>query len=291
MKKVIFSLLSIALLAAGTISVIVSCTKETATEMTINPALTDVLKVGDEATATVTIIADGVKSFEYYKVINGVRGDAVDVLSELEKSGKTYTYQFSYVILPFEDMGTLGFEFKMEDNKGEIHRVGVNVKMQVSVKSLIAYYDWKFTESSYMGFNILSDADKAAIHRFNQDGSYQVDLGAAYASDARHYCYWVYKETPSYGDTIAKFRLISRLNAGAIVLDYYTDYRVTAASATGITMYWDVPSYGLKNVKSVLSSQAKGAFQPYGSAAMETSVNSKADMDCSKISNALLTIP
>lgn len=291
MKKLIFSLLSIVLLVSCAICMMVSCTKDTDTDMKIDPAITDVLKVGDEVTATVTIIADGVKSFEYYKVINGVRGEAVDVLSQLSKSGKTYTYHFSYVIQPFEDMGTLGFEFKMEDSKGEIHRVGINVRMQVSVKSILSYYDWKFTEISYMGFNILSDADKAAVHRFNQDGSYEVDLSADYASDERHYCYWVYKETLNNGDTIGKFRLLSRLKAGATVIDYYTDYRITAASGAQITMYWDAPSYGLKNIKSVLTSKTKGAFQPYGTAAMEAAVNANADMNCSNINSNLLTIP
>ena len=259
--------------------------------MVIDPAMTSELMIGDEATATITIIADDVRSFEYYKVVNGTKTDTTDVLSELTKSGTTYTYDFTYELQGFDDMGTLGFEFKMVDGKNEAHRVGLNIKTKASVQSLIAFYDWKLTESSYMGFDILSDADKAAVHRFNQDGSYEVDLGEEYASDERHFCYWVYKETPNNGDTIAVFRLLSRLDAGVIVIDYFTDYRITAASGASMTMYWDVPSYGLKDVKNVMTSKAKGAFQPYGSAAMETSVNSKAALNCSNINSDLLTIP
>jgi hypothetical protein len=189
-------------------------------------------------------------------------------------------------------MGTLGFEFKMLDGNNEAHRVGLNIKSKASVQSLLAFYDWKLTYSNYMGlYDLLTDASKAAVHRFNQDGSYEVDLGADYASDASHYCYWVYKETPNNGDTIAEFRLLSRLDAGVAVIDNYSDYRITAASGVSLTMYWDIPSYGLKNIKNEMTSKAKGAFQPYGTAAMEASVNAKAALDCSNINDALLTIP
>jgi hypothetical protein len=292
MKKILLSLSCIAIIAVMAIGVITSCKEETETDMIINPAITSELMIGDEATATITIIADDVKLFEYYKVVNGVRGDTIDVLSELTKSATSYTYDFSYELEGFDDMGTLGFEFKMLDGKNEAHRVGLNIKTKASVQSLLAFYDWKLTYSNYMGlYDLLTDASKAAVHRFNQDGSYEVDLGAAYASDATHYCYWVYKETPNNGDTIAEFRLLSRLNVGVAVIDNYTDYRITSASGASMTMYWDIPAYGLKNIKNEIKSQAKGAFQPYGSAAMEESVNSKAAMDCSNIDEALLTIP
>ena len=290
MKKRILLLSAIALMVIGLTVFLVSCKKDIVTEMTISQTATPQLNIGDNATAVITIKADGVKSFKVYKLVDNVRDEGTDVKADLIKSENTYTYNFSYTVQEFDDLHTLGFEFEMVDDEDLQKKVGLVVNINISLKSTFVKYDWKVTASTWMGVDVLTAADAAIVYRFSADGTYQEDLGADYASDFHHFCYWVFKETPANGDTIAIVRLVRRLKQGETAIDEYYDYNITAASETEMTMYWDLEVWGLLDIENKFKSQPKGAFVPYGTAEMEAIVNANASLSCSNISQSLLTI-
>ncbi len=231
-----------------------------ATAISIDKTITPKLNVGEEATATITIVADGVKAFKYYKVVDEVKGTAVDVTSQLVKSGNTYTYDFSYTVQEFDDLHTLGFEFEVTDNRDQVKTTALVVDVSLSVKSSFVKYDWKVTASEWLGLDVLAAWDAAYIYRFHQDGTYDVDMTAQYADSTHHFCYWVYKETPNNADTIAILRLIRKLRSGSQGVDEYYDYKITSATESQMIMYWDIPVFGLYGIKNTFTSQPKGAF-------------------------------
>ena len=291
MKRSLLFISIVAILAIGLTYAFVSCSEDKiATEMTISLSTTPQLNIGDDATATITIVSEGVKSLKYYKVVDTQKGAATDVTAQLTTSGNTFTYDFTYKLQEFDDLHTLGFEFELTDTKDLVNTVGLVVNINISVKSMFAKFDWKVTASEWLGESVLTPADGAIVYRFNQDGTYEEDLGAANAGDNHHFCYWVYKETPNNGDTIAVVRLIRRLKQGDTAIDEYYDYRITAANESEMTMYWDIAFWGLIDIKNTFKSQAKGAFQPYGTAEMATTVNANATLNCSNIDDNLLTI-
>ena len=293
MKRSYLVLVSFALIATGLLIALNACKKDKVeTTISLNPTSTAKLDVGETVTATVTIVTEGVSSFSYCKVVDEVKGTAVDVKSAMTQVDKTYTYVFSYVVQEFDDLHTLGFEFSLTDNAGLTLSTAIVVNTNLSLKSTFTKYDWKVTESTHSIWgDVLSAADAAITYRFNQDGTYQEDLSAAYAGDNHHFCYWAFKETTNNGDTIAVVRLIRRLKSGDTATDEYYDYRITAANESTMTMYWDIAVWGLMDIKNTFQSQAKGAFQPYGTAEMEATVNANAAQNCSNIDNDLLTIP
>lgn len=274
--------------------VMASCKKEetpVATAISIDKTITPKLNVGEEATATITIVADGVKAFKYYKVVDEVKGTAVDVTSQLVKSGNTYTYDFSYTVQEFDDLHTLGFEFEVTDNRDQVKTTALVVDVSLSVKSSFVKYDWKVTASEWLGFDVLAAWDAAYIYRFHQNGTYDVDMTAQYADSTHHFCYWVYKETPNNADTIAILRLIRKLRSGSQGVDEYYDYKITSATESQMIMYWDIPVFGLYGIKNTFTSQPKGAFQPYGTVEMANAVANIPVLSCSTVDNNLLTIP
>jgi len=274
--------------------VMASCKKEetpVATAISIDKTITPKLNVGEEATATITIVADGVKAFKYYKVVDEVKGTAVDVTSQLVKSGNTYTYDFSYTVQEFDDLHTLGFEFEVTDNRDQVKTTALVVDVSLSVKSSFVKYDWKVTASEWLGLDVLAAWDAAYIYRFHQDGTYDVDMTAQYADSTHHFCYWVYKETPNNADTIAILRLIRKLRSGSQGVDEYYDYKITSATESQMIMYWDIPVFGLYGIKNTFTSQPKGAFQPYGTVEMANAVANIPVLSCSTVDNNLLTIP
>ncbi|HQH41860.1 MAG TPA: hypothetical protein PLC81_10655 [Bacteroidales bacterium] len=274
--------------------VMASCKKEetpVATAISIDKTITPKLNVGEEAMATITIVADGVKAFKYYKVVDEVKGTAVDVTSQLVKSGNTYTYDFSYTVQEFDDLHTLGFEFEVTDNRDQVKTTALVVDVSLSVKSSFVKYDWKVTASEWLGLDVLAAWDAAYIYRFHQDGTYDVDMTAQYADSTHHFCYWVYKETPNNADTIAILRLIRKLRSGSQGVDEYYDYKITSATESQMIMYWDIPVFGLYGIKNTFTSQPKGAFQPYGTVEMANAVANIPVLSCSTVDNNLLTIP
>jgi len=291
MKRKLLLFSALALMSAGLIIFVISCKKEVATEMTISQGSTPKLNVGDKATATITIVTEGIESFRYYKLVDNQRDAGTDVKSQLSRTDKTYTYDFSYEVKEFDDLHTLGFEFELIDEKKEVKTVGLVVNINISLKSMFVKYDWKVTASTWLGGNVLTDADAAIVYRFHENGTYQEDLSPAFAADNHHFCFWVFKETPNRGDTIAVVRLLRRLKQGDTAIDEYYDYRITSASETEMTMYWDILVWGITDIENKFKSQPKGAFVPYGTAEMEGIVNANASLSCSNISQSLMTIP
>jgi len=291
MKKRILLLSAIAITVIGFTVFLVSCKKDIVTEMTIDKTATPQLDIGDEAIAVITIKTDGVKSFKYYKLIDDVRDAGTDAKAMLVRSEDTYTYNFSYEVQEFDDLHTLGFEFELTDDENLVKTVGLVVNINISIQSMFVKYDWKVIESTDPVWgDVLSDADAAIIYRFNEDGTYEEDLSPTYAADNHHFCYWVYKETPSNGDTIAVLRLVRRLKQLDTAIDEYYDYKITAASESQMSMFWEIKSWGLK-ITNKFQSQAKGAFVPYGTVEMEGIVNANASLNCSNIDDDLLIIP
>jgi hypothetical protein len=292
MKRTYLVMSLFAVVTAGFLIALNACKKDKIeTTISINLSSTAKLDIGQTANAVITITSEGVTSFKYYKVVDEVKGTAVDAKSALTQDGKTYTYDFSYVVQEFDDLHTLGFEFEVIDNSAVKKTTALVVMTNISLQSTFVKFDWKVTESTWLDGNVLSAADAAIVYRFSEDGTYQEDLSAAYAGDNHHFCYWVFKETPSNGDTIAVIRLIRRLKSGDTAADEYYDYRITSASETSMTMYWDIAVWGLLDIKNTFTPQAKGAFQPYGTAEMAAIVNANAAQNCSNIDNALKTIP
>jgi hypothetical protein len=292
MKRSLLIISFIAVTATGLMIALNACKKDKVeTTIAINLSTTTALNVGETATATITIVSEEVSAFNYYKVVDEVKGAAVDAKSALTQDGKTYTYVFSYVVQEFDDLHTLGFEFEVTDNEAVKKTTALVVMTNISLQSTFVKYDWKVTESTWLEGNVLSAADAAIVYRFNEDGTYEEDLSAQYAGDNHHFCYWAFKETPSNGDTIAVVRLIRRLKSGDTAMDEYYDYRITSANESTMTMYWDIAVWGLLDIKNTFSSQAKGAFQPYGTAAMEATVTANTALNCSNIDDGLLTLP
>lgn len=290
MKKALLFLSLIAVVAVLSTFVFNSCKEDIVTEMTINQIATPQLDVGDDATATITIVAEGVKSLKYYKVVDTQKGTATDVTSQITSSGNTYTYSFVYEVAQFDDLHTLGFEFELTDSKNVVNTVGLVVNINISIPSMLVKYDWKVTASTDPVWgDVLSAADAAIIYRFHEDGTYEEDLTPAYAEDSHHFCYCVYKETPNNADTIAIVRLIRRLKSGDTAVDEYYDYKILSASETQMMMFWEIKVWGLK-ITNTFKSQAKGAFVPYGTSAVAALVNGNAALSCSLINNSLLTI-
>jgi len=295
MKKIHYLLIVPVVLAVGLILAITSCDEEeerVTTTITLDKTQTGPHDIGETIAVTVTIEAEDVKSLVYKKVVDQVKGDAVDVTSSLSQSGKTFTYDFSYELIVGDDLATLGFEFEVTDDLDEMKTAAILVTTNLSIQGMFLKYDWKITgEDHDVWGNVLTDADAAKIFRFyEEDGTYtyEVDLSADHASHYHHFCYWVYKDTPSNGDTMAMVRLIRRQTSGETGLDEWYDFKITAANESEMTMYWDLAVFGLLNIKRTFNSQDKGPFQPYGSQAHADSVEMFDFLDCSNVDPNLL---
>ncbi|MCK5136736.1 MAG: hypothetical protein KAR19_13180 [Bacteroidales bacterium] len=291
MKKSNFLLIFIAIIAVGLTLVTNSCDKEkerVTTTIALDKTETGPHDIGETVTATVTIVAEDVASLVYYKVVDQVKSDPVDVTSGLTQSGTTYTYDFSYELKLGDDLGTLGFEFEVTDDLDVMKFAAILVTTNLSVQGMFVKFDWKITEEEWLGESVLASHDAAKIFRFSDDGTYEVDLSPEYAAYAHHFCYWVYKETPDNGDTLAELRMIRRLLSGETGLDENYDFRITSANESEMTMYWDLAFWGLLDIKRTFKSQAKGAFQPYGTQAYADSVALLTVLDCSNIDDGLL---
>ncbi len=290
-SKVYYLLVSFILII--TISVFYSCKKdeeEVETSISIDTEETELLDIGDEVTAIITIISEEVKTFSYSKVVDNVSTDNVDAVSGLVQEGNTYTYNFSYTLEDGDDLGTLGFEFEIVDKNGASKTVYLLVKTNLSMRSTFIKYDWTITAEEYLGASALSAADSMKIFRFSEDGTYEVDLSADYAASTHHFCYWAFKETADNGDTLAVLRLVRRLLFGDTGVDEYYQFRITEVSESEMTMYWDIDAWGMYNIKRTFTSKAKGDFQPYGTKDMQTEVEAISTLDCSNIDGGLLTI-
>ena len=292
MKRNYLILAFIATIAIGFSFAFNSCKKEKIeTTIAIDKSSTSNLNIGETATATITIVSEQISSFKYYKVVDEVKGDAVDVKADLTQNGSTYTYNFSYVLQEFDDLGTLGFEFEVIDNSQVKKTTALVVNMNLSIQSMLVKYDWKVTASTDPVWgDVLSAADAAIIYRFHTDGTYDEDLSAQYAEDSHHFCYWVYKETPSNGDTISIMRLVRRLKSGDTAVDEYYDYKIIAAGESEMSMYWEIPVWGLK-ITNTFTSRPKGAFQPYGTTENAAIVNANTALSCTNVAPGVLIIP
>ena len=294
MKKINYFLTTIAIIAFGFTITFVSCDKdddEIKTSITSDKITTEPMEVGETVTATVTIVSAGVNTFNYYKVVDEVKGSAVDATSELVKAGNTYTYSFTYIIEENDDLHTLGFEFEVIDNANVVESTGLVVIINLSARSLFIKYDWTITGEDHVVWgDLLQPWDAAKTFRFYEDGTYQVDLTAEYPDSLHHFCNWVYKETPSNGDTLAIVRLIRKQLSGDVGLDEYYDFRITAADEAEMTMYWDLAVWAIFDIERTFTSKSKGEFHPYGDAGLQAYIESIAVLDCSTIDPALLVI-
>jgi len=291
MKKAHYLLMAAVMLAVGLTLSITSCDKEedpVDTAIALDKTETGPHDIGETVTATVTITAEGVTAFAYYKVVDQVKSDPVDALSALTQSGTTYTYEFSYTLEQGDDVGTLGFEFEVTDDQDMEKTAAILVTTNLSVQGMFVKYDWKITAEEWLGESVLADHDAAKTFRFSNDGTYEVDLSPDYAAYNHHFCFWVYKETPDNGDTLAELRLLRRLKSGDTGADEYYDFRITSANESEMTMYWDLAFWGLLDIKRTFKSQSKGAFQPYGTQAYADSVAMFTELDCSNFDDSLL---
>jgi len=296
MKKansILLVLLAVAIVLPITIN---SCKKDEerpATTISLDKTETGPHDIGETVTAVVTIVANDVKAFTYTKVVDGESGDAVDAMSSLSQSGNTYTYNFSYELMVGDDVGTLGYEFEVTDELDVSKTAAILITTNLSVPGMFIKYDWTITgEDHPVWGDLLAPHDAAKTFRFHKDGTYDVDLSVEHAGANHHFCYWVYKETPSNGDTLAVLRLIRRLKSGDTALDENYDFRITAATESEMTMYWDIAVWAIFDIERTFKSQAKGAFQPYGTAAYadSCSVETWPSFDCALVDDDLLVI-
>jgi hypothetical protein len=293
MKKTNYFPIVLAIIAIGLTLGTNSCEKEPerpTTAISLDKTETGPHDIGETVTATVTIVAQDVKSFVYYKVVDQVKSDPVDMTSGLTKSGTTFTYNFSYELEQGDDLGTLGFEFEVTDDLDVIKTASILVTTNLSIQGMFIKYDWKITAESWLGESVLQPWDAAKVFRFHDDGTYDVDLSPEHAGKNHHFCNWVYEETPDNGDTIAVLRLVRRLLSGDQGLDEYYDFMITSANESEMIMYWDIAFWGLFDIERTFNSQAKGAFQPYGTQAYADSVAMLTVLDCSNIDPSLLSI-
>ena len=294
MKKTNFSLLVLAMIAMILSVTQRSCNDEEErpdTTISLDKTETGPHDIGETITVVVSIVANDVTSFVYYKVVDQVPSDPVDVMAHLVQTGDNYSYTFNYTLLEGDDVGTLGFEFEVTDELDISKKAAVLVTTNLSVRGMFVKYDWKITAEDHAVWgDLLAPHDAAKIFRYHNDGTYEVDLSEEYAGYGHHFCYWVFKETPSNGDTLAVLRHVRRLLSGEQGVDEYYDFRITAASEAEMTMYWDLAVWGLFDIQRTFKSQAKGAFQPYGTQAYADSVAMLTVLDCSNIDEDLLEI-
>lgn len=291
MKKTSFSLLVLAMIA-----MILSLTQTSCKDDEERPETTIILDktetgphdIGETITVVVSIVANDVKSFVYYKIVDQVKSDPVAAV--LTQAGNNYSYTFNYTLVEGDDVGTLGFEFEVTDELDVSKKAAVLVTTNLSVRGMFVKYDWKITAESWLGQDVLAPHDAAKTFRYHNDGEYEVDLSAEFAGYNHHFCYWVFKETPDNGDTLAVLRHVRRLLSGEQGLDEIYDFRITAATEAEMTMYWDLAVWGLLDIQRTFKSQAKGAFQPYGTEAYADSVAMLTVLDCSNIDDGLLEI-
>ena len=249
--------------------------------------------IGETVTATVTIVANDVKAFTYTKVVDGESGDPMDATSSLTQSGNTYTFNFSYELVVGDDVGTLGFEFEVTDELDVSKKAAILITTNLSVPGMFIKNDWKIIgEDHPVWGDLLAAHDAAKVFRFHEDGTYDVDLSEEHAVATHHFCYWVYKETPSNGDTLAVLRLIRRLKSGETAIDENYDFRITSATESEMTMFWDIAVWGILDIERTFKSQPKGAFQPYGTEAYadSCSVETWPSFDCALVNDDLLVI-
>jgi hypothetical protein len=294
MKKQLFLSFALILTLVLSVSLFHSCNDDDdssiITTVSIDKTSTENLNIGDDVTATITIVSEGVNSVTYTKVVDNESGDPVDVTSELVESGDTSRYHFSYTLQEGDDLHTLGFEFEVIDNRQVSYTVALVVNTNLSVKSSFVKYDWHINSELWLGMDVLTEADSVKTFRFYEDGTYEVDLTPEYADSTHHFCYWVYKETPDNGDTLAIVRLIRKMYSDGAGVDEYYDFRIVSADESEMIMYWDIAVFGLFDIQRTFVSKPKGDFQPYGTAEMEEAVNNIAVLDCSTIDESLLTI-
>lgn len=293
MKKTALYLITLAMIAIVLPLGIQSCDNEeerTATSIALDKTETGPHDIGETVTAMVTIEAEEVATFVYYKVVDQEKSDPVDVTASLTQSGKTYTYDFSYTLEQGDDIGTLGFEFEVTDDLDEAKTASILITTNLSIPGMFIKYDWKITAEEWLGEDVLAAHDAAKTFRFSDDGTYEVDLSPEHAAYTHHFCYWVYKETPSNGDTLAELRLIRRLLSGESAVDEFYQFRITSANESEMTMYWDLAFWGLLDIQRTFKSQSKGAFQPYGTQAYADSVAMFSYLDCENIDDGLLII-
>ena len=264
------------------------------TTVSLDITETDPMNIGETLTVNVSIVAGTVTTLKVYKVVDNVNSDPVDVTTSLVKDGNNYSYTFTYVLEEGDDLRTLGFEFEVTDGKAIVTTASVLVNTILSVRSSFIKYDWKITAEQHAVWgDLLAAHDAAKVFRFNEDGTYNVDLGTNpdhLALAIHHDCYWIYQETPSNGDTLAVLRLIRRMPSGETGVDEIYDFRITAASESEMTMYWDIAVWGILDIERTFTSQPKGAFVAYGTEAKATEILGNALLDCSLVDGSLLTI-
>jgi hypothetical protein len=294
MKRSNSFLMVLAVIALSIPVIMTSCKKDerATTSITLDKTESGPHDIGETVTATVTIVAEDVKSFVYYKVVDSEKSDPVDVTSSLTQSGTTWTYSFSYTLETGDDVGTLGFEFEVTDDLEVMETAAILITTNLSLEGMFIKSDWYIESLTWLGMDVLSAGDAAKTWRFHADGTYDVDQSAdtALAKPNHHFCYWVVKETPANGDTLAVLRLIRRVKSGDTALDEYYDYRITAYSESGMTMYWDIAVWGIFDMEQIYKSKPKGAFTPYGTAENAAAVAAFEPFDCSYVDDNLLTI-
>jgi hypothetical protein len=294
MKKANYLIMILAVAFMAVPVIFISCDKDDevpATTINIDKTTTSTLDIGDTVKAVITIVTGEVKTFQYYKVVDEVKSDAVNAATALVQSGNTYTYTFSYVLQENDDLHTLGFEFELTDNADLMVSVALLVQTNLSTRSAFIKYDWKISEEMWLGESILAAHDAAKTFRFNEDGTYDVDLGVEHADALHHFCFWVFEEYPvAHQDTIAKLRLIRRLVSGETGADEYYDFRITSASESQMIMYWDIAFWGLLDIERTFTSQPKGAFQPYGTTEIAAEVAAATSLDCSNVDDNIMTL-
>lgn len=293
MKKTKKNLLLLAGMVLSTSLIFLACSSDDdkmETTITMSQTTTPKLNVGETATATVTIQSDGIISFQYYKIVDEEIAEAFEATDNLEKDGKTFTFDFSYTVQEFDDLGTLGFQFEVTDKYDEVKTTGIVIDTYLSMQSAFVKHDWKVTESEWEGMDVLAPHDAASIFRFHEDGTYDVDLSAEHAVATHHFCYWVLQETPNNADTLAVLRLIRKFKAEQTGMDEYYDYRIVCSGESEMIMYWDVAAFGLFNIKNIFTSQPKGAFQPYGTSETEAIVTEDPLLQCNTVDQDLFNI-
>ena len=295
MKKKNYLLKALAMIAMILLIPYVACDKDEEvpdTTIALDITETNPMNIGETLTVEVTIVAGEVATLKYYKVVDNVQGDPVDVTANVVSSGNDHTYTFTYVLLFGDDLRTLGFEFEVTDGKDLVKTASVLVNTVLSVKSSFVKYDWTITAEDHdVWGDLLAAHDAAKTFRFSEDGTYDVDLGSDpehLALAQHHYCYWVYKDTPANGDTIAVLRLVRRLLSGEAGLDENYDFRITSANESVMTMYWDIAVWGILDIERTFKSQPKGAFVPYGTQAKADEIAGYSVLDCENVDDAML---
>jgi len=183
------------------------------------------------------------------------------------------SYQFDYEILVEDSDGILSFTFTIHDETDMTASRDLVVDVEITNEQKLNRYNWLLSDEirKKTGESDITDAYTDDVYRFNEDGTYDVDLGEKVDDFGDHWfnrCYWnlsdddvlILTRTGVFGEDVRDTLYVNTLTIDELRADV-TYYGLDAFN-TGEEA---VPYEPEEEYEKVFVSVPKGAgFNPYG---------------------------